>query len=66
MLTKGNCVDFNDYDEYDKDDDDDDADDINDSDIVLQVFLVLMPPLLRPNRAWSPFELSQLQAMQGI
>ena len=46
MLTKGNCVDFNDYDEYDKDDDDDDADDINDSDIVLQVFLVLMPPLL--------------------
>ena len=65
MLTKGNCVYFNDFGEYDKDGDDD-TDDNNDSDIVLQVFLVLMPPLLRPNRAWSPFELSQLQAMQGI
>ena len=63
MLTKGNCVYFNDYDDYDKDDNGDDDDD---SDIVLQVFLVLMPPLLWPNRAWSPFELSQLQAMQGI
>ena len=43
MLTKGNCVYFNDYDDYDKDDNGDDDDD---SDIVLQVFLVLMPPLL--------------------
>ena len=43
MLTKGNCVYFNDYDDYDKDDNGDDDDD---SVIVLQVFLVLMPPLL--------------------